>query len=375
MSEKISDNASLTSTSISRASSPPPSKVGTAPVRHVSKSQQKKERQARAKQAEEIAKSESVPEKSIPEEPEQAPIIGRKKKTKKARSTADSTPTATRPTSPEPTVTEEVIEEQPESVPASPTKTPREDTKISTPKRETAREPESPATPDVQPSSTDQAKTNLSAAFMISTLQKSGEVSSSVQDLFKGVPGLNYRIDTSPMSYPDLPEVPPLTDTQRRELDDGGAIVVDVTANSRVVVLPNRSTIEGLSKDQANRYVALLKNLQQTPEMITFKSSKQQMRRPFHARASSLCSKEELGNRFVSAPTVEEKQPRPVEVGWPDMWSSSAWEDSKPEAQRPILPVEDAEVAMSASRKETEALEKKLNAVLRRNRRMGFGAH
>ena len=43
--------------------------------------------------------------------------------------------------------------------------------------------------------------------------------------------------------------------------------------------------------------------------------------------------------------------------------------------QRPIMEVEDAERALGASRKETEGLEKKLNALMRKNRRMVFGGH
>lgn len=79
----------FTSTSASRANSPPgSSRIGSAPVRSVTKSQAKKERRQKAKEAE-AKKVEAVP---VPEEPVQAPIMGRKRKTKKAPSTAiDST--------------------------------------------------------------------------------------------------------------------------------------------------------------------------------------------------------------------------------------------------------------------------------------------
>lgn len=76
LSEKISDNASFTSTSMSRANSPPPSKIGSAPVRQVTKSQQKKDRQVRAKVAEE------APVKAVAEGSIQAPIVGRKRRPK-----------------------------------------------------------------------------------------------------------------------------------------------------------------------------------------------------------------------------------------------------------------------------------------------------
>lgn len=131
----MSDNLSITSTSQSRASSPPPSmssvagpvtggKVGSAPVRAKTKSQMKKERQERAKALqleEEKTRLEASPaameeaKQMQPEpEPQQEAIVSRKKKTKKEKAAASkmpsvkssmpgskgTTPTASRPSSP-----------------------------------------------------------------------------------------------------------------------------------------------------------------------------------------------------------------------------------------------------------------------------------
>ncbi|KAJ5347189.1 uncharacterized protein N7506_000442 [Penicillium brevicompactum] len=69
------------STSVSRANSPPASsRIGSAPVRSMTKSQVKKERKQKAKEAE-AKKAETA---LTSEEPVQAPIMGRKRKTKKA---------------------------------------------------------------------------------------------------------------------------------------------------------------------------------------------------------------------------------------------------------------------------------------------------
>ena len=69
-----------TSASVSRANSPPAAtRIGTAPVRAVTKSQAKKDRKQKAKEAE-AKKQENAPPV---EEPVQAPILGRKRKTKK----------------------------------------------------------------------------------------------------------------------------------------------------------------------------------------------------------------------------------------------------------------------------------------------------
>ncbi|KAJ5595006.1 uncharacterized protein N7459_001214 [Penicillium hispanicum] len=73
------------SASVSRASSPPASsRIGSAPVRSITKSQAKKERRQKAKEAE----AKKVEAASVAQEPVQAPIIGRKRKTKKAPSSA-----------------------------------------------------------------------------------------------------------------------------------------------------------------------------------------------------------------------------------------------------------------------------------------------
>ncbi|KFL60112.1 uncharacterized protein TERG_11512 [Trichophyton rubrum CBS 118892] len=71
-----------TSASVSRANSPPPSRIGSAPVRTVTKSQVKKDRKLKAKNAE-AKKDEILLATSAANSETQAPIIGRKRKTKK----------------------------------------------------------------------------------------------------------------------------------------------------------------------------------------------------------------------------------------------------------------------------------------------------
>ncbi|KAK1253151.1 hypothetical protein MKX08_004338 [Trichoderma sp. CBMAI-0020] len=94
-SEMISDTASITSVSvsISRAGSPPLSKIGSAPVRGTTKSQQRKQRKDVLKQETKI-----LAETPKTETTEHAPVIGRKKKQKKekpARETNASSSVAT----------------------------------------------------------------------------------------------------------------------------------------------------------------------------------------------------------------------------------------------------------------------------------------
>lgn len=99
-SEMVSDTASVVSNSIthSRASSPPPTRVGTAAVRTTTKSQLKKARKDVLKQ-ETKAIADAVQE--IPEE--HAPVLGRKKKQKKEKPGKAVSPSPAKETAKEPT--------------------------------------------------------------------------------------------------------------------------------------------------------------------------------------------------------------------------------------------------------------------------------
>ncbi|KAK0641261.1 hypothetical protein B0T16DRAFT_212780 [Cercophora newfieldiana] len=108
VSELISDSASIISASISasRTNSPPPSKVGSAPVRTTTKSQQRKQRKEQLKMD-----TVSIMAPASQPEPEIAPIVGRKKKQKKEKEkntdkekpmSRNATPAASRPQTPVP---------------------------------------------------------------------------------------------------------------------------------------------------------------------------------------------------------------------------------------------------------------------------------
>ncbi|CAG7996985.1 unnamed protein product [Penicillium salamii] len=117
------------STSASRANSPPASsRIGSAPVRSMTKSQVKKERKQKAKEAE----AKKVETAQLTEEPVQAPIMGRKRKTKKAPTSASGTSTPKRAPAP----VEPVIP--------------------------SAAEPASPEKPDISPSVKDEPEVNIS---------------------------------------------------------------------------------------------------------------------------------------------------------------------------------------------------------------------
>lgn len=376
VSEKISDNASFTSTSMSRANSPPPSKVGSAPVRQYTKSQQKKERQVRARQAEEVLiKKEDSFAKAIAEEPVQAPIIGRKKKTKKpTRGTTDSTPVATRPSSPTPK-DDEVFQDR--TRPATPIKESYKEISV----QKDIKESETPASPVASSSSDHHQKNLLAAASILSSLQKSGEVSSTVLDLFKGAPGINFRFE---INQHDLTEqnIPVLSEAQRRQIESGDAVVLDMINNKRVVILPDHSTLPGLTEEEAQRYLELRQRIMSSTELAKFNSARCDIARYLHAGPQpantappkpirNYHTTEDLTvlvNRFVASASA----PALAAATFPPYFNSAPLTAEGMQRAKDVQ-FETAEQDMLTSRKETEICEKKFNGLLKRNRRLLVG--
>ena len=364
-SEKYWDNMSVASTTLSRASSPPPSKVGSAPVRKITKNMQK--RRARAKQAEEAAKVEELPTKI--EGPMQAPIIGRKKKAKKEKTqgTADSTPTVTRPTSPVPK-NEETVEEK-----AGPVTPVRESKKVASKNVTDIKEPDTPSSP-ATPASNDPHKASLSAASIFASLLKSGELNPSVFELFKGVPGLNYRFEGLELDLA-VADDSMVSDSQMHSLDQGEAITIQKSPTNHVVVLPDRSALRGLTAAQAARYLELRKQALANGDVPSNQALAGLV--PIFPQVSLPIA------RFTSrTPSEDQKLPNHFATPTPgptpliaNMQKYGAMEGSRDESflRKASMGVEAAEQGLSLSKKETEAVEKKLNSLLKKNRRLLFG--
>ncbi|KAL8670246.1 MAG: hypothetical protein Q9168_005198 [Polycauliona sp. 1 TL-2023] len=392
-SERISDNVSITSTSMSRANSPPLGKSGTGTARHVSKSQQKKERQARAKQAEEAAKLEEAPMKATVEEPVQAPIIGRKKKQKKTAKegtagTTDSTPAVTRPGSPVPD--EATVVGQDETTPSTPIRDSRSDESKAVPEPEV----ETPISPADPASNTDQQQKNtISAAALFASLQKSGDISMAALDIFKPVIGLNHRFDMDLHSLDYVPEVgtlPKLTDAQNKQLDSGEAVCVDQPHNRRVIVLPDRRTLRGLNAEQAIRYIHLRKQaLLTSEELYLLGHGPAPLRRPDDPTTANGQTVKHLPNPFLTEAQTQSATSSsaggsklPAAFGSFTGANPTTYVDeaaafiatrrnaTAAAAGGVVMGVEEAERNLSVSRRETEGLEKKLNALVKRNRRL-----
>lgn len=368
-SERFSDNASFASTSLSRANSPPPSRVGTAPVRQLTKAQQKKDRQARARQAEEASRTEDQPSKV--EETVQAPIIGRKKKTKKPTtrtSTADSTPAATRPTSPDP------AEDKKMDLPPVPAKETKKQTAKPT---EEAKKPEEPS-PLAPIDHGQPQKSNLTPSALYNALVSTNAISPTATDLFKPVSSFapHHTSLTDLTTHP----LPTLTPAEIRLLDAGTAIALEhgQSSTTRIIVLPDRRILRGLTPSQAHRYLDLHNRLGSPPlSNLDALMPRLQLPSPVAPPANTNEKGErELINRFASTMMLDARLPA----------SASATAEYSPAASRGNqemaargegVSVEEAEAVLASHRREMEGVEKKLNAVIRRNRRVLLvgGAH
>lgn len=370
-SEKVSDYASITSASISRANSPPPNKVGSAPVRQVTKSQQKKERQARAKHAEAATKSEEVPSKT---EEVQAPIFGRKKKTKKEKTqgTAESTPTATRPTSPVPKEEDMEAKFTPAPAPVTPVK---ENKRNASKAVSDSKEPDTPSSP-ATPAGADQHKTQLTAAAIFAHLQKAGEISASAADLFKPVPGINHRFEVIEPS--DTATDNPISDDQRRLLNHGEPIHIDKGRNNQVVLLPDHRSLRGLTVEEATRYVQLRKRDWLNGDVPSHQALDGLIPplSPVDAEfavssAKSAIRNKRLDNPFMSA--VAESEPDASDNADNGTAVLAGTVGGGIIHRKATMNVADAEKDLHERKKVTEQWEKKLNAVLKKNRRLLFG--
>ena len=372
-SEKVSDNASFTS--MSRANSPPPSsRVGSAPVRQVTKSQQKKERQARAKLTE--PKVEDIPAKV---EEVQAPIVGRKKKTRKGRTTtgtADSTPTVTRPTSP--SLKEDPVEEKlnPVATPATPVTPVKENKKIAQKTGSEIREPEAPSSP-ATPAGADQQKATNSAAAIFASLQSVGEISASAAELFKPVPGINHRFEPIEPNFDAADSA--ISDDQERILKKGEPVHIHGGPNNQVVILPDRRAINGFTAEQAARYVELRKkdlrngdNQRAHQTLDGLVPTPRTVETALDILAPQTAGRDKkLSNPFITPAMGREPVASDIERLVNGVIGAARGGIA---VENPTLvDPGDAEQALLSSRRETELLEKKLNGLMKKNRRMLFG--
>lgn len=325
----ISDNISVASTSLSRANSPPPGKVGSAPVRAKTKNQMKKERQERAKVLEEEKgkkvegeEGAKTPVPALLEETAQEAIVSRKKKEKKAKApakarvasaTADTTPTESRPPSPGvKAVVEEVVK-------AAPAPTPVVEPKVMTPTKTLPAAPVTPTAtvmagpaphePSPPPTPT------LTAQALLKELQATApELQKCIDSLFR-TPGSAHFKATHPITPKDLQdphirtgafghqlskkEVDALLEARVPAVTYGGE---DGSTWSKGMVTQTGAHLRALTEELEQRFLELEKALKEMPEQLRFRPSKPQNEMKFPAMDLEALKRrfESLGQRGVS---------------------------------------------------------------------------
>lgn len=267
MSEMISDTASVTSASISRANSPPPigGKVGTAPVRKKTKSQAKKDRQERKRQIEEEM---AIEETKSDVEVVQAPIIGRKKKEKKP-ATIPKIPSKSQATSPKPTTFEDAHPDVPVPVAA-------------TSAAPSAKTPATaPPTPDPEQFSESKERREHTAQSIMADLQKTGELLASTLEFFKPLSSsLTHASRTTPVSNvsgpPDLKihfsEADLEAIAKKKPVRLNGH---DDKPDSRTLITPNGKFFWGLSEELEEKALQLERQIEELRGHARFHPRKQ----------------------------------------------------------------------------------------------------
>ncbi|MCJ1282314.1 transcriptional repressor general negative regulator of transcription subunit 4 [Xylographa opegraphella] len=402
--DTVSDNMSLTSTSLSRPGSPPIGKVGSAPVRLNTKSQQKKERQARARNIEDSRQTtESTTFSTLHNEPVQAPIVGRKKKTKKSKLQMSTDSLATGSGLPSTYRHDEPTQDHANT---AITVDPREGRPASSSRKRAKHENNekvveeelSEIAPETPNELMDKSRKNqLSAAAIFAELQKAGEIVSSALDLFRNVTGVNHRFELDEIDLSETDRVPPISDAQRRLLDQGKSICIKLTTNKYAVVLPNRRVLRGFSQEQAERYRNLRSQTLQANGPADFHSNRHSIERWLNSdlpqaigfNGESAVTKLPNGehatmpgeiaplfhDRFAAASPRDKQVDVPLEKFWEVDTTMDTASIGGGQNRQPSMTAHEAERALTAARKETEALEKRLNGLLKKNRKLLMSIH
>lgn len=401
--EMTSDQTSVTSTSVSRPNSPQTNVEQTqAPVRPNAK--KRKARQEKANLST-IGNDSGIADKikSSNEEPAPVPILGRKKKSKKSSSVT-----------PAPNTTSTVSSDLETKI----------QPKAST--REIKYEPEKDFSQDISENPLTESslhKPPQTAASIISSLQATSDVIISALEFFKPASGLNYRHELVQADLPNRDRRIQLSDDDITKLNNRETVRLsgdDDRNSSRALISPLGACLRGLSKEQEDKFLELeakVSNDKPPTKYLSNKISTLENAFPVISpttetavpppTATQLKANDEVlayNDQFVLQPAVQGhasdrrvpndassvlglKLHKPGEIalaslGSADnnlvptsmMSSSGAAKHASATGLAPLLTVGEAEAAVSRSRKETEALEKKLNTLIKKNRRLAFSS-
>ncbi|KAI9691020.1 MAG: transcriptional repressor general negative regulator of transcription subunit 4 [Bathelium mastoideum] len=428
-SEIPSEPNSTTSASLSRANSPPPSatatKVGSAPIRTKTKSQLKKERHERAKLQEQESKVIETAQTPAVEEPVAAPLTGRKKKTKKEKQakTSAGNPTLDDSQPPSSSTDHAGVEKSTEEQNKTPTLDRKDDIVP-----EVTDEPAPATTQPTQPP----VDREVTISGVFADLQSSGFNVRNLLKHFKPISSNNrYDINAADIATRERPisftEKDHAALAAKEPLHLGGD---DGRLWSRTLVTPSQNLLRNLSREEEDRYLELERRVRADGTPTKFVSP-----RKGSGAASVDALLPSVMNYFVSSsrdappphPAMEGRDgstddammyfnqmvpPMPPAPGGPAGGdspdyratyanitgtragslarydpvnppsaqgaaatnpSAGASANAGRSAQFPAVGVKEAESAWLDSKKKTERLERELNALIKRNRKLLTG--
>ena len=361
-------------------------KASTTPTSQKSRSQVKKERQARAKKLEETKLAEESTSSPVQDEVVQAPIIGRKKKSKKPQ----NVPAFTK------VFDSEVSFPHVEESSAKGKK--GQDVKAATPQvnkrleRKVAKAEESEAEDVVLEPISVPARPVINPASIFPELKKAGVTTSGGLDLFLNPTGLNSRWENPVRPDFRYEELVNLTDHDKQVLDRGECIAKKVGRVEFVVVLPDRSVLRHFSREEAQRYVELRKECYASivsaftsPDFpvdawLNFTSNDLLSG---HQVAPPLDSSDDEANPGSPAALIKEygagiMRPDSKDAQYASLYPPRTQsENDEIEARMTVMTVQEAEDTLKASeelllatKKEAEQMEKKLQQAVKKNRKI-----
>ena len=384
--ELISESVSLTSASASRPGTPNlSSRIHTGPTIIKSKNQIKKERQARAKQTEEL-RSEEV---SVVDEEIQAPVLGRKKKAKKIAFTKPKSVVKV-PLAGVETATDDGVTEESGPIIGNRTSASSAAHKDPVP----AKEPQHPMKEESIDIKQASSRPAITAASILADLKNEGILNLADIEYYLNPSGLNTRLDVNTNNIFKYQASLDLDEEETEILDSGDSIAKQINPDEWAVILPDRSVLRHFTKDEACHYVDLKLELDQNfndtfnghdfpiDAWSSFTSndvlSSLQIAPPFdgtyHNRPFTIFDTPEP---LIEEFTATLLRPDGKDVSYGAMYPPrTQTENEEIETRMAMYTLEEAEQTVKASeelllgvRKETEQLEKKLSALVKKNRK------
>ena len=224
-------------------------------------------------------------------------------------------------------------------------------------------------------------------ASILKDLQKAGVITAGILDLFLNVPGVNHRFDHGEHDYPIAPEaLQKLATEQVKLMQNGCAIHLDIGPNEFATVQPDKTPLRHLSREEAERYMKLRESLSsQLPACFspgnfhlnewTFTSLEDNTAKSL-SRDGNMGTLSDHDDSNFTFDVFTEKDVRGFAYG--------AMQSPRPPPandglalQLSMLSVEEVEQMLKTSeevvngaRKDAEALEKKHNAALKKNKKI-----